>query len=68
VAHGFGLALLPRSAIRLARTGVVFKLLSDRYLKLETALFMREDLRAGPLQDFIHDLSFRLRRLGNEIQ
>lgn len=68
VAHGFGLALLPRSAIRLARSGIVFKLLSDRYLKLETALFMREDLRAGPLQDFINDLSFRLRRLGNEIQ
>ncbi len=52
VAHGFGLALLSRSAIRLARTGIVFKLLSDRYLKLETALFIREDQAAGPLQDF----------------
>ena len=68
VAHGFGLALLPRSAIRLARTGVVFKLLSDRYLKLESALFMRGDQRAGTLQDFIYDLSFRLRQLGIEIQ
>jgi LysR family transcriptional regulator, benzoate and cis,cis-muconate-responsive activator of ben and cat genes len=60
VAHGFGLALLPRSAARVSHTGVAFKPLADRYLTIETALFMRRDQRYGPLKDFIDDLCTRL--------
>jgi DNA-binding transcriptional LysR family regulator len=43
VAHGFGLALLPRSAARITHAGTVFKPLTDRYLGIETVLFMRRD-------------------------
>lgn len=39
------LTMLPRSAARVSRTGVVFKSLADRYLGLETVLFMRRDQR-----------------------
>lgn len=60
VAHGFGLALLPRSASRVSHTGVVFKPLADRFLGIETALFMRRDQRHGPLKDFVDDLFSQL--------
>jgi DNA-binding transcriptional LysR family regulator len=68
VAYGFGVGLVPRSAIRLARSGVIFKSLSDRFLKVETALFARKDQRTGTLQGFIDDLSFRLQTLKLEMQ
>jgi LysR family transcriptional regulator, benzoate and cis,cis-muconate-responsive activator of ben and cat genes len=68
VSHGFGLGLVPRSAIRLMRTGVVFKPVADQYLRIETALFARNDQRAGPLQGFIDDLLFRLQSLKIGIQ
>lgn len=60
VAHGFGLALLPRSASHVSHTGVVFKPLADRYLGIETALFMRRDQRQGPLKGFVDDLFSQL--------
>ena len=58
--EGFGLALLPRSAARVSRTGVVLKPLSDRYLVIETMLFMRRDQRYGRAKDFVDDLLSRL--------
>lgn len=67
VSHGFGLALLPRSAARVSHTGVVFKPLADRYLGIETALFMRRDQRYGPLKEVVDDLFSRLRSLKAEI-
>lgn len=60
VAHGFGLALLPHSASSLSRTGVIFKPVSDRYLKIETALFARRDLEQGALKHFVRFLAERL--------
>jgi DNA-binding transcriptional LysR family regulator len=66
-AQGFGLALLPRSAARVSRTGVVFKPLTDRYLAIETVLFMRRDQRSETIKDFIDDLVFRLQALKIEI-
>jgi DNA-binding transcriptional LysR family regulator len=66
-AQGFGLALLPRSATRVSRTGVVFKALTDRYLGIETVLFMRRDQRYGVVKDFIDDLFIRLQALKIEI-
>jgi LysR family transcriptional regulator, benzoate and cis,cis-muconate-responsive activator of ben and cat genes len=68
VSHGFGLGLVPRSAIRLMRTGVVFKAVADQYLRIETALFVRKDQRAGHLQGFLDDLMFRLQSLKIGIQ
>jgi len=55
VGHGFGLALMQKSAARLSRTGVVFKPLTDRLLQIETALFTRNNLRGllGPLIDLL---------------
>jgi DNA-binding transcriptional LysR family regulator len=67
VAHGFGLALLPRSTARISHTGVVFKPLADRYLRIETAIFMRHDQRYGALKDFIDDFLSRLLSLKAEI-
>ena len=45
------------------RTGVVFKPVIDRYLAIETVLFMRRDQRSGTIKDFIDDLHFRLQAL-----
>ena len=67
VGHGFGLALLPRSTARMSYAGVVFKPLADRYLRIETAIFMRRDQRYGPLKDFIDDFLSRLLSLKTEI-
>ena len=68
VSHGFGLGLVPRSAIRVMRTGVVFKAVADQFLRIETVLFTRKDQRAGPLQGFIDDLLFRLHSLKIGVQ
>jgi len=67
VAQGFGLALLPRSAARISHAGIVFKPLSDGYLRIETVLFMRRDQRYGALKDSIDDLFSRLLALKVEI-
>lgn len=66
-AQGFGLALLPRSAARVSHTGVVFKILTDRYFRIETVLFMRHDQRYGVIKDFVDDLFARLQALKTQI-
>jgi DNA-binding transcriptional LysR family regulator len=63
VSHSFGVALLPRSLARFLRTGIVFKPVSDLFLKLETVLFARKDQRYGPLQDQIKDMLSQIRSL-----
>lgn len=60
VAHGFGIAMLPRSATRISYSGTVFRPLADRYIGIETVLFMRRDQRQGYLKELIDDLFFRL--------
>lgn len=67
VAHGFGLALLPRSASHISHAGTVFRPLTDRYLGIETLLFMRRDQRYGDLKDLVDDLMARLIALKIEI-
>jgi DNA-binding transcriptional LysR family regulator len=62
-AESLGLALLPRSAARVSRTGVVVKTLSDRHLLIETVLFMRRDQRYGRVRGFFDDLSSHLLRV-----
>lgn len=68
VAQGFGMALMPRSTARLSHTGVVFKSLSDRYLKIETVLFTRRDQRHSVHKELIDDLIARLQALKIEVQ
>ena len=67
VGHGFGLALVQKSAARLSRTGVVFKPLTDRLLQIETAFFVRRNLH-GSLQDLIDLLFARIQALKLQIQ
>jgi DNA-binding transcriptional LysR family regulator len=66
-AHGFGIALLPLSAAHITHAGTVFKPLTDRYLGIETVLFMRRDQRYGDLKDLVDDLFSRLLALKIEI-
>jgi DNA-binding transcriptional LysR family regulator len=50
--HGFGIALLPRSsAAHISYPGIIFKPLTDRFLGIETVLFMRRDQRYGRLKE-----------------
>jgi len=67
VAHGFGLALLPRSASRISHVGTVFKPLTDRYLGIETVLFMRRDQRYGNLKEIVDSFLSQLLALKLEI-
>ncbi|WP_446741955.1 LysR family transcriptional regulator [Silvibacterium acidisoli] len=67
VARNSGLALLPRSASRISHSGVVFKPLADRYLGIETMLFMRRDLRYGKLKDIVDVFLAQLLALKMEI-
>lgn len=44
-AHGVGVALVPQSASRFQRHGVLFKPLTDELIRIETALFYDETRR-----------------------
>jgi len=68
VAHGFGVALLPRSFTRYSRTGIVFKAITDLYPKIETALFVRQDQRYGVIQDHVQAMLSQLRSLQSNLQ
>ena len=61
VSHNIGLALLPRTASYLSRSGVVFKNITDRYLQIETAIFARKDIIKGSLKDLFPFVVSRLR-------
>lgn len=66
-AHGFGIVLLPRSTSHISHAGTVFRPLTDRYLGVETVLFMRRDQRYSDLKDLVDDLFARLLALKIEI-
>jgi DNA-binding transcriptional LysR family regulator len=66
--HGLGVALLPNSAGRLSRHGVVFKTVTDQFLQIETALFSRRELMRGVLQDFTLFLASRLQAVKPSVQ
>jgi LysR family transcriptional regulator, benzoate and cis,cis-muconate-responsive activator of ben and cat genes len=65
--HGAGLALLPRFTARISYSGTVFKSLTDRYLGVETVLFMRHDQRYGRLKDIVDAFLSQLLALKLEI-
>lgn len=51
-AHGLALAFLPRSATHFSRTGIVCKPLTDLFLQIETAMFIRQDRRQELQEEF----------------
>lgn len=48
-----GVALVPQSASRFQRSGVLFKPLTDELIRIETALFVRKDQMRASVKDFI---------------
>jgi DNA-binding transcriptional LysR family regulator len=52
-ALGAGIALVPQSASRFQRPGVLFKPLTDELIRIETALFVRKDQMRASVKDFI---------------
>ncbi len=53
VAYGAGVALVPRSASRFQRAGVVFKPITDQLMRIETSLFVRRDQMHSTTQEFV---------------
>jgi len=52
-AQKFGVALVPQSADRFRRPGVLFKALTDKLICLETVLFVRSDQMHGDIRSFV---------------
>ena len=52
-AYRSGVALVPQSASRFQRSGVLFKPLTDDLLRIETALFVRKDAMRASVKNFI---------------
>ncbi|HEV2134297.1 MAG TPA: LysR family transcriptional regulator [Terracidiphilus sp.] len=52
-AHGAAVALVPRSASRFQRSGVLFKPLTDELIRIETALFVRRDQMRAAIKEFV---------------
>jgi LysR family transcriptional regulator, benzoate and cis,cis-muconate-responsive activator of ben and cat genes len=52
-AHGAGVALIPQSASRFQRPGVLFKSLTDSLIRIETALIVRKDQMRSSVKDFL---------------
>ncbi|MBW4028970.1 MAG: LysR family transcriptional regulator [Acidobacteria bacterium] len=67
-ASGTGLGIVPRSATRLTRTGIQFKPLADKFLRVETALFARRDQRHGSIQELLDAIFSHLQTLRLSIQ
>lgn len=53
-AHNLGVALVPQSASRFQRPGVLFKPLTDKMIQIETALFVRRDKMHGDVLEFVN--------------
>jgi LysR family transcriptional regulator, benzoate and cis,cis-muconate-responsive activator of ben and cat genes len=53
-AYKSGVSLVPHSAARFQRPGVLFKPLTDRLMRIETVLFVRRDQMHGAVREFVH--------------
>jgi len=67
-AHKFGVALVPQSAERFQRPGVLFKPLTDKLIRIETVLFARQDLMYGDVRTFVNTALAELQPAKTEIQ
>jgi len=68
VADGVGVALLPQSASRLSRSGVLFRPVADLNMQIETALFARRELMRDTLRDFTLFLAAKLQGAKPRVQ
>ncbi len=62
-ASGAGVALVPQSAERFSRPGVLFKPLTDALMRIETAIFVRKDQMRETVKDFINIAMARVKAL-----
>jgi len=53
-ANKLGIALVPQSAARFQCPGVLFKPLTDKLIRIETAVFARKDQMHGEISKFVH--------------
>jgi DNA-binding transcriptional LysR family regulator len=67
-AGNLGITLVPQSAARFQCSGVLFKPLTDKLLKIETALFVRRDQMHGDVRDFVNSMLAKLRPDKTELQ
>jgi DNA-binding transcriptional LysR family regulator len=67
-AYNSGVALVPQSASRFHRPGVLFKPLTDRLLQIETVLFVRRDQMHGAVREFVHTALAELQRSRTVLQ
>ena len=52
-AYKSGVALVPQSGSRFQRSGVLFKPLTDKPIRIETVLFVRRDQMHGAVREFV---------------
>jgi DNA-binding transcriptional LysR family regulator len=64
----FGVALVPQSSARFKCPGVLFKPLTDRLIRIETALFVRRDQMKGAVREFVNTALAELRPPKTELQ
>jgi DNA-binding transcriptional LysR family regulator len=62
-ANKLGIALVPQSAARFQRSGVLFKPLTDRLIKIETAMFVHRDQMHDEVQEFVNAVLAELQSL-----
>jgi DNA-binding transcriptional LysR family regulator len=67
-AHKFGVALVPESAVRFQRAGVLFKPLTDKLIRIETVLFARHDQMYGDVRAFVDTALVELQPAKTELQ
>ncbi len=67
-ANRSGVALVPQSAARFQCPGVLFKPLTDKLLRIETALFVRRDQMHGAVREFVHTALAELKSIKTELQ
>ena len=67
-AGNLGITLVPQSAARFQCSGVLFKPLTDKLLKIETALFVRRDQMHGDVRDFVNSILTQLPPAKTELQ
>lgn len=67
-AAGLGVALVPQSAARFQRPNVLFKPLTDKLIKIETAIFLHRDQMHGDIADFVNSVLAELQYLRPAVQ
>ena len=67
-AHSLGVALVPQSAARFQRPGVLFKPLTDKLIQIETAIFARRDKMHGDILDFVNSAMAELQPAKTHLQ